>query len=277
MKRFKLFTSVALSCFILTSPLHTEAKLNIDDLYEEAYDDLEKGKPIENKTERINNNEKPKIEKEVLSYEEDIELGDIVEVYGIGNSRTDGSGISSREFNGDAFAVVGIKTNQEYPYAIASVSNTGDVGHIVGWFKKSCLKSRYVEVTTTKYADAIKEIIPSDGMKIQIGMIYIEDEDRYIPEYAESFYAGIKGYRLYDDEHMIKISFDFPEPDEVYDESRFLMFDGDEEVTEYVRGDDYFYYRYNLTNGEITHKDKMRDTVNGDAKTLSKKFNIINE
>lgn len=279
MKRFKLNSVIALSLsgFILTSPLHVEAKINIDDLYEKAYEELEEGKRIVNKETRIKNDGIPTIEKELIYYNEDIKLGDIVEVNGSGNSHADGNGNKSIEFNGEALAVVGIKSDSLYPYALASVNTEGKVGHIVGWFKEDSIKSRYVCVIYKEYADAIKEIISSEGMIEQIGMKYLNDENRYIPEYAPSFYAGLKGYHLYDNEHMIKISFDFPTPEREFDSEHRLRFDDKVETREYIKDGEYFYYYYNWETGEIIHKEKMRDTVSCDIKTLGRKFNIVNE
>ena len=74
---------------------------------------------------------------------DNLKIGDIVTLDGIGNASSDGSGKATKEmefYDCTLGVIVGIKNNYEYPYAVAKYDKDNDnIEDIIGWFKKESL------------------------------------------------------------------------------------------------------------------------------------------
>lgn len=245
-KKIRNAAAYILSASILaTNALSTNANTTVEDAYEEAYDDLETNKDIKVGTTIIENNDKPKVVKEVIKELDDLELGDIVTVNGSGYSSSDGLGSSTKEYKNKLMAIVKVNEGSNYPYALAKINSDGSISDIIGWFKGEDIKARYVHKTITEYADIEKTIIDTDD----------------IPEYEPNTWDFLNEYYDYIDGKSIQIKYIWPEVERDYDEVYTVQFQDNVQTREYCDGNDFFYYDYDWQNGTIRHTESVRDKV----------------
>lgn len=112
------------------------------------------------------------IVKDVLT-DDQVGLGDIVIVNGYGRENSFGKGNVTCYCDDKLMAVVGIKSDREYPYALASIDD-GDLGDIVGWFKMDSIKSGCKKTTYTKHADVLRKVVQG----VQSG--FLEEDGKII-------------------------------------------------------------------------------------------------
>ena len=178
-----------------------------------------------------------------VSKANDLKLGDIVTLSGVGNSSCDGSGIDTKEieFNNSTSTlgvVVGIKNDYEDPYAIATYNKDNDtVGDVIGWFKKDSLYS------TDKFtATAIER---TKTMQLACGLDADEESNDVV-------FAG-------------------PDVHRIGDTSYGIVFDYADEVP-----DGYYVCFYDLSYWVKKDTEKEEKAVyNPTEKILQKKYNII--
>lgn len=241
----KLAAGILSTSLLATNPLNVEANTTVDDILEMAYDDLETNEKIETGTTIIENNDKPKVFTEVIEFLDDLELGDIVTVNGIGTSRSDGSGNTTIEYDNAVMAIVRVNANATNPYALAKINEDGTVSSIIGWFSADSIKARYVVKTITEYADVEKTIIDSEN----------------IPSYEPNTWDFLNEYYDYIDGLSIQVRYVWPEVERDYDVSFTVEFLENVQTREFYNDDDIFYYQYDWQNGTITHTESGRDKV----------------
>jgi len=116
----------------------------------------------------------------------DNKLGDFVYVWGIGNANSFGTGESVKNLNYDEEyiprVIVGVKSQNEYPYAIANYDEeTKTTGEIIGWFKDSNVSTRIIHnynviespiVSYLKFNDNADETYTKLNDKVSIKIDY---------------------------------------------------------------------------------------------------------
>lgn len=239
-------SALVLSASILaTNTINADANITVDDAIEMAYDDLETNTKVKNGTTIIEQEDEPKVVKEVIRELDDLELGDIVNLCGSGYSSSDGSGKKTYKYNNCLMAIVRVKKDAEYPYALVRVYNDGSISGIIGWFKGEDIKARYVHKTITEYAD------------IQTTIIDTKD----IPPYEPNTWDFLNEYYDYIDGKSIQVKYVWPEVEREYDVSYTVRFQDNVQTREFFDGDDIFYYDYDWQNGTITHEEATRDKI----------------
>lgn len=238
--------ALALTASILTSAtMSANANVTVDDAIEMAFDDLEINPNVKNGTTIIENNDEPEVETRVLKELDDLELGDIVTLNGKGNSSSDGKGNDTRYFNNCLMAIVKVKENSDFPYALARIYSDGSISNIIGWFKSDTIKARYVQKTITEYADIEQTII----------------DTKDIPPYEPYTWDFLNEYYDYIDGKSIQVKYVWPEVEREYDESYTVQFRDNVQIREFYDGNDIFYYSYDWQKGTITHTESSRDKI----------------
>lgn len=247
MKSKKIIKAVALALsasILANNSIDANANITVDDVMEEAYDELENKKEVTVGSTIIENDE-PKVEKTVIKELDDLELGDIVNVNGFGNGASDGSNISTIEFQNSLMAIVKVKEDATYPYALAQIYSDGTISNIIGWFDSTAIKARYVQKTITEYADIEKTIIETEN----------------IPDYEPNTWDFLNEYYDYIDGKSIQVKYLWPEVEEEYDMSFTVRFEDNIQTREFYKDNGTFYYHYDWQKGTITHSEAGRDKI----------------
>ena len=259
-KNLLKLTAYLLSAVILTTPITTKAYTTLDEAIEDTYNDLENKEIIKPGKVVIENEDKALNRKEIIGYNKDLEIGDIVNVLDFGNSRSDGSGVETIVYFNETLAIVGIKSDAEFPYALAKIKEDGTLSDVVGWFKGRNLKSRTVFSSTIDYADVLKTIVDKDSVNLY--------ETTWITD-------GTCYYELGDD-YAIKAEYIFPEPNFNYDYKLTTKYDNNYQYCEFYVDDEIIATGlYNWKTGIVFFRFQGRDKVQETPTTLKRKYNII--
>lgn len=253
--------AIALSASVLAQPITANANPTVDEVLEDVFDDLESGEKITPGEVIIENKDYPIEIKSVLEYQTDLEVGDIVSVFGFGNSACDGSGVESKVYAHETLVVVGIKSDAPYPYALVEIKEDGSLSEVVGWFPARSIRSRIVEAHTIDYADVLRTIVPKDDKKVST-------------EEPMDWITGNKYYELGED-YAVKAEYIWPEPNFEYDHKFTTEYYNYLQMCEFYVGDEIYYGLYDWENGTVYFQFVGRDKVAEDVKKLENRYNII--
>lgn len=256
---------------LLSNPLEVSAHLTIDEVKEADFEALANGKDILVGTTIIENDEKEVLSNNIVRFVDGLKLGDIVLANGIGNAEACGKGIETRKVSNETMVIVGTKNDEVYPYALAKVSEKGEVGDVIGWFKGEDLKARISFKKMRDYADIERTIVDaSDALwYLAVGV--------YNPN-TESYEVIPYNYDWYGNDYAISYEYVWPEVDKVYDCSLPRDYKDSIDIVEYWKSDDENnkIYRYkDLKNGTVDYTTvEARDKVSMDEKALAKRYGM---
>lgn len=259
----KLIRNVALSlsASLLTQPMTTLAYSNaIDEALEKIFDDLEMGEEIAPGVEIIENDDNIIIVKNILAYHKDLEIGDIVSVFGFGYSSSDGYGTETKVYADEELAIVGIKSDAKYPYALIEINEDGTLSDIVGWFPDYSIRARDISVSTFDYPDIKVTIMPKD--------------DKIVNE--EDSMDQIIGNQYYDlgEDYAVKAEYIWPEPSFDYDYKYTTKYLDQYQMLEFYSGDKIYTGYYDWDKGLFYYKYETRDKLTEAPILLAKRYNI---
>lgn len=270
MKNLKLF-GLVLSGFLILSPLNVEASNpNKEDILNKEISEYDEKEEVY--VGRTIIEADPNYERTINSYEikEVINLipRDIVLVNGRGKSQCSG-GIDTIEFQDTLMVVVGVKRNQEYTYALAPLNSDLSIGDVVGWFKIDNLKKATIEVKKLLHDNVVKDIIYAT----QIGMDYIAEEDRFVPEmalpYDYEWLGDFNGIRTFYEHQPIEEEYLYGFRNYEFDS------EGVDAIIYTTEDEEKFTYYHDYING-LMYRYYSQDQVTTSKEDLSKRYNIKN-
>lgn len=261
--------AMLLAASLSFSSLTAEAKIQDKDvILNEALEEYEEGTEVEVGTTTYKSDDIVTTTVET-SFTHDSEVGDIVEVNGIGKLSSDGTGNDTKLYKNVLMVVVGVKSNSLYPYALAPLYSDGTLGEVTGWFKRESILSKINTYKYIQHADVKKEIIHAT----QIGLYYDDTEEAWkvmmrLPRFQDYEWLG--------DWHGIRTYYEMPEIKMEYDYSYISESKNGIETIIYVRNEEEFTYYYDYEKGILYSVEEQREQVE-EERILARKYGIKNE
>lgn len=264
--------SLLFAYVLFMQSLAAEAKIQDKDLIlAETYEEFKDGNEIETGITRYESDDEELIT-QISEYVEDTKLGDIVEVFGRGKASSLGTGNSTKEYKGEEnMVVVGIKSTNPYPYAIAPIYEDGSLGEVIGWFKKENILSRETTTKKVKHGDVIREVINAT----QTSIYYNEEKKAWEPELS---IPDNQDYEWLGEKQAVKLYYEMPEIPQPYDYYYYGSYNEEEKKMEIIcvyNNQEYKYYYYSDL-GVLSYSDVKRNQVDPEL-ILKRNYGIKNK
>ena len=268
-KKKKILQSLAM---ILTTAMTLQPvdakKVTKESILEEAKIEAENGNVEIGKTTYKRGPKKDMKKQEIKAI--DVKLKDIVIVNGRGIASSDGTGLRTRKYIEEKMAVVGVKKDKKYPYALAPIKEDGSLEDVIGWFKEKDITAKLQIIKTTDYAPVIKQIVNIEDVAIKMNIEEKEEETTNLGIPISS------GYEWLGKEHAIKVYYDFPKPKSSYD--NFLIKDLKDSIEAHIYQNEQqkLTYYCDRIDGRYWYFKEERKQVKTNKKSLKNRYGIRN-